>query len=1078
MNMLVSNKKNIVSILTIIMCVGWTTTSYSQAVLSVEPAELAETDLNGQKVTLKLTDQTWIESEESIENALSVSGIEGVTFLKRYKNTNRRFVPYNPFCVGWCEGYYVTNSYWVEQVDRVDDTTVTIELKFEGDFETDSILTFTVEAAAIENYDGPVLTAEIPVNPYKGVFASATPPLTETTLDESMITLTLSWGTGAYEVDVATIINAVTVTGIDGVTIETATAQRISDREITVELNFDGTDFDTDIALIFSMGAGAITDYAGDVFTTEIPVTAVKEFISASVVSPLTETNLDDGSVTLTLAGATYEQDISKIRDVVNVSGINGVRLDTDTMQRISDTEITVELDYDDTDFDTDTALIFSIATGAIANYIGEELTTEILVTAIRESISASAVSPLTETRLDGSTIALTLTAVSYQQDISTISEGLTVSGVSGVTLDTDTVERISDTKITVELNYDGTDFDTHTELTFNIDETALTGKVEKAELTAKIPVTAVKEFVSAAVVSPLTEATLDGGIVTLIFRGEIYEQDISKIRDAVTISGINGVTIDTASVQRISDTEITVELDYDGTDFVQDRALTFSVGAGAIADYTQDAFTAEIPVTANRGEAHLIIFWTDFGTDKIQRANLNGSDVQDLVTQGLNSPSGIALDVAGGKMYWTNWRTDKIQRANLDGSDVQDLVTQGLAGPRGIALDVAGGKMYWTDSTNNRYGTDKIQRANLDGSDVQDLVTQEWTSPSSIALDVAGGKMYWTDFGRGKIQRADLDGSDVQDLVTQGLSGPRGIALDVAGGKMYWADRDTDKIQRANLDGSDVQDLVTQGLDIPHSIALDVAGGKMYWTDSGTNKIQRANLDGSNVENLGIPGLSLIGGIALGIIFPINSTTAKEDVNRDGVVDLNDLVIISLRYGQTGSNPADVNGDKVVNVDDLILVAAVIDNAAAAAPAARAQVLSHFTKSQLQGWLTEARASGNTSRTYQRGIAVLEQLLALFAPEKTVLLANYPNPFNPETWIPYQLSKPADVTLMIYDIKGHVVRALDLGHQRAGLYQTRNRAAYWDGRNAVGEKVATGIYFYTLTAGDFVATRKMLILK
>ena len=101
-----------------------------------------------------------------------------------------------------------------------------------------------------------------------------------------------------------------------------------------------------------------------------------------------------------------------------------------------------------------------------------------------------------------------------------------------------------------------------------------------------------------------------------------------------------------------------------------------------------------------------------------------------------------------------------------------------------------------------------------------------------------------------------------------------------------------------------------------------------------------------------------------------------------------------------------------------------------------------------------------------------------LHIPEETALLSNYPNPFNPETWIPYQLAKPADVTLTIYDINGRVVRNLDLGHQRAGMYQRRTRAAYWDGKNAVGEPVASGVYFYTLTAGDFNATRKMLIRK
>ncbi len=98
--------------------------------------------------------------------------------------------------------------------------------------------------------------------------------------------------------------------------------------------------------------------------------------------------------------------------------------------------------------------------------------------------------------------------------------------------------------------------------------------------------------------------------------------------------------------------------------------------------------------------------------------------------------------------------------------------------------------------------------------------------------------------------------------------------------------------------------------------------------------------------------------------------------------------------------------------------------------------------------------------------------------PKETALLANYPNPFNPETWIPYQLAKPADVSVSIYTTGGQLVRTLDLGHQTVGIYESRNRAAYWDGKNTLGEPVASGLYFYTLTADEFIATRKMLIRK
>ena len=249
-------------------------------------------------------------------------------------------------------------------------------------------------------------------------------------------------------------------------------------------------------------------------------------------------------------------------------------------------------------------------------------------------------------------------------------------------------------------------------------------------------------------------------------------------------------------------------------------------------------------------------IYWTDDETGKIQRANLDGSEVEDLVTTGLSSTFGLALDAGGGKMYWTDRGTDKIQRANLDGSGVEDLVTTGLLAPSGLALDRVGGKMYWTD-----WGTDKIQRANLDGGGVEDLVTTGLFGPFDLALDPGGGKVYWTALGTGKIQRANLDGSGVEDLVT-GLFGPFGLALDPGGGKMYWTAQGTDKIQRANLDGSGVEDLIT-GLFEPFGLALDPGGGKMYWTDWRTGKIQRANLDGSGAEDL-VTGLGVPRGVAL----------------------------------------------------------------------------------------------------------------------------------------------------------------------------------------------------------------------
>lgn len=107
-----------------------------------------------------------------------------------------------------------------------------------------------------------------------------------------------------------------------------------------------------------------------------------------------------------------------------------------------------------------------------------------------------------------------------------------------------------------------------------------------------------------------------------------------------------------------------------------------------------------------------------------------------------------------------------------------------------------------------------------------------------------------------------------------------------------------------------------------------------------------------------------------------------------------------------------------------------------------------------------------------------LPNLIAYEIPTETKLLANYPNPFNPETWIPFRLAKDSFVTLTIYDMTGAVVRTIEVGHKPAAVYESRDKAIYFDGRNDFGERVASGVYFYHLNAGDSYATLKMLILK
>ena len=224
------------------------------------------------------------------------------------------------------------------------------------------------------------------------------------------------------------------------------------------------------------------------------------------------------------------------------------------------------------------------------------------------------------------------------------------------------------------------------------------------------------------------------------------------------------------------------------------------------------------------------------------------------------------------------------------------------------------------------------------------------------------------------------------------------------------------------------------------------------------------------------------------------------------------DLVWVAIFYGMRGAGlPADVNADGIVNVADFAAVAAGVDAAnplpqgmewvllaaleqaievegVAEAPTGfrtpQHDLSADLVYGNVAAALADARHIAETGDArLRKGIALLETLLELLAemraiPETTALLPNYPNPFNPETWIPYHLANASDVRITIFDARGTVVRQLDLGHQHAGYYTSKVRAAYWDGRNHLGEAVASGVYFYQLQADNTSMLRKMPILK
>ena len=372
--------------------------------------------------------------------------------------------------------------------------------------------------------------------------------------------------------------------------------------------------------------------------------------------------------------------------------------------------------------------------------------------------------------------------------------------------------------------------------------------------------------------------------------------------------------------------------------------------------------------------------------------------------------------------LYWIDASAGTLHR--LVGAKVENLVPN-LQNVTSLAVDVEAGKLYWTEQTSHKTG--KIQRANLNGSNVQ-LLKELTSVPYGIAIDTARNKIYLTN-SWGKIQRLNVDGTNFEPNFITGLDSPMDIALDVAGGKVYWTEG-AGRIRSANLNSNQSIRNVVTGLGEPLSLA--VADGNVYWTEpTGEHggRIRRIGTNAKNAKNA--EELATFISVAQGIA--VDTAGRKLYWTND-----------RGRIQRTG-----INGVQIRNVATGLMVPGDL---VIATPA---------------DFLIET----GTETTQMAPTAVVR-------PDETVLLANYPNPFNPETWIPYHLATGTDVQVNIYNTQGTLVRMLTLGHQSAGYYTSRSRAAYWDGRNAFGECVASGIYFYQLQTDKISPIRKMVILK
>ena len=882
------------------------------------------------------------------------------------------------------------------------------------------------------------------------ITASVQEPLTEANLHGSVVTLTLSGGT--YERSSFRIERAVSLSGIDGLTIaDFFGVDRVSDTEVTIELAFAGN-IDTDGTLTITVGADAIAGYSGNALTTTLPVTAVAESLTASTESPLTETTVHGSIITLTLTGRRFADSRWDIERAVTLSGIDGVTIsDFFGIERVSDTVVTVELAFAG-NIDTDGTLTITVGADAIGGY-NQDFTFEFPVTAVEESLEASTESPLTEAILHGSIITLTLSGRHFVEEWQ-IGNAISISGIEGVTFESWEIERVSDTVATVALSFLG-DFDTDGTLTLTIGADAIGGYNQ--DFTFEFPVTAAQESLEASTESPLTEAILHGSIITLTLSGRHFVEEW-QIGNAISISGIEGVTFESWEIERVSDTVATVALSFEGN-IDTDGTLTLTVGAGAIS-YNQD-FTFEFPVTAV--EESLVVS-TGFS---LTEATLDGSPVTLTLTGRRFAAEwliGEAVSVSGIEgVSFESWEIERVSDTEVKvpltftGSLETDATLTFTIGAEAI--------LGYNQGATAQFTVTAIQKSNATVSiSPTSVVSPDVGEELTFSLNIAGGEnvagyqaivsfedsLRYVESAKGDYLPAD---AFFESLATTYYE------VDLSFGRNVYtahvAVTATTLDEAGNGDGT----LATLTFEVRDFKASMLTLSQVYIVDADGKRWEVTTENGE----VTIP--------------PEPAEETVGDINRDGVVDILDLTIVSVRFGERGENSADLNGDGLVDIVDLVLVANEFGEEAAA-PSLYPQALELLNAAEVRHWLNQARQLALTDPAYLNGITVLEQLHAALIPQETALLPNYPNPFNPETWIPYRLAQDAFVTLTIYDTAGEVVRSIDLGYKPAAVYESRAKAIYWNGRNEFGEQVTSGVYFYHLSAGDYSATRKMLILK
>ena len=986
MKTLVMNRKYLLLILVTVLIPFGTQSSYGQTITASVDTPLTEATLDESVVTLMLSGRVYERSIFDIRDGVTVSGIEGVTY------------------------------HWFD-LDRVSDTVITVGLQFNGDFDTDATLTFTVGADAIANYNGPALTAQILVRA-KSVIASTAAPLTETELSGSVVTLTLHNGVYAPEHIGG---NAVTVSGIAGVTIGTAGATRVSDTVVTVPLEFDGN-FDIDKTLTFTVGADAISDYNGDDFTTSLSVHGYIRGPWLWMVVPTDATEVDS------LAAAS-----DSVVTEANIAQ-NGVNEGETVGQLQWRSGPIVSTERSCREFCNLSLFVWHCRTVCWENNLND--TANLLGFGTGDNIEAH-------------------TAYALINLVSPRNQGGTMKVLSGDTfkvwLNGEAIHREVATnlgcrKVDIPLTFDRTDC-TPDPRTYETRYSSFPVTLKAGNNLLLVQVSQHGEYWGMRVQLALDAADVSTAIPT----AQDAEATPTTQDTETSLMAIKGTITNEDGTPAEAGLEVTVTIGSTTQTAVSEAGGGYSViflNTQGVVATSGDTVTVQV-LNPNTGEdtERTISLSSEQITAKQATIDLQfstGTEYQ------LSIPTGLSLIHVPLKVTAVDGAAKTLESVG----DLYDALGGAATVSLLITLDPQAQRWVGYFASGDRGSSaDKVLTDDLGIIAVMTAAVSVQLSGDGLGTNGSSTITLHPGMNLVGVPLKDSRITRVSDLL--GLEGMKdNITLAIV------SDNGEFKLAERTGDSGDIP--VTGGQSfilVATSAATVEISGTGWSTPAGQPAASPMALTGIEVRDT-TPVLAMSGSI----LPPVGGASLP----RLGVTDFS-VTVKNLSTGKVDTSVTDNDGvtyqftfvdietGRAAQVGDILEITAQSPD-----PFVGVQPLRYVV----------------TVEDVKRSHIPSVELVAYEIPAQTELLLNYPNPFNPETWIPYRLAKDAFVTVTIYDQRGRVVRQLEVGHRIAAVYESRSEAIYWDGRTEFGERVASGIYFYTLTAGDYSATRKMVILK